>query len=88
MEVRNSFDGHLRFYRLTNLPVSARGPGRGSSPLHGIGLSNVKRTAEKYQGSVDIRTAGDEFIVTVLLQERNTGKPAEASVEKPGEEIW
>ena len=88
MEVRNSFDGHLRFDRLTNLPVSAKGPGRGSSPLHGIGLSNVKRTAEKYQGSVDIRTAGDEFIVTVLLQERNTGKPAEASVEKPGEEIW
>ena len=37
--------------------------------LHGIGLSNVKREAEKYRGNVDIRAEGNEFQVTVLLQE-------------------
>ena len=38
--------------------------------MHGIGLSNVKREAEKYMGDVDIRTENNEFHVTVLLQER------------------
>ena len=48
------------------------GPGSPRTPLmalHGIGLSNVKREAEKYRGSVDIRAEGNEFQVTVLLQE-------------------
>ncbi len=76
LEVRNSFQGDLRFHRHTGLPVSTKeappGPGSPRTPLmalHGIGLSNVKREAEKYRGSVDIRAEGNEFQVTVLLQE-------------------
>ena len=76
LEVRNSFQGDLRFHRHAGLPVSTKeappGPGSPRTPLmalHGIGLSNVKREAEKYRGSVDIRAEGNEFQVTVLLQD-------------------
>jgi sensor histidine kinase YesM len=40
------------------------------APLHGIGLSNVKREAEKYMGDMDFRVKKNEFSVTVMLQER------------------
>ena len=53
----------------TNLPISTKGTGT-SGLLHGIGLSNVKREAEKYMGDVDIKVRKNEFSVTVLLQER------------------
>ena len=36
--------------------------------MHGIGLSNVKREAEKYGGSLDIQINEKEFLVVVLLQ--------------------
>lgn len=73
LEVRNSFDGDIRFHRRTGLPVSTKEAVPPSDPaaltaLHGIGLSNVEREAEKYRGNVDIRTEGNEFHVTVLLQ--------------------
>lgn len=74
LEVRNSFDGKVRFHRHTGLPVSTKeaAPKTGRAEftvLHGIGLSNVKREAGKYRGNVDIRAEGEEFLVTVLLQE-------------------
>nr|WP_304709838.1 sensor histidine kinase [uncultured Acetatifactor sp.] len=74
IEVRNSFDGNVTFHPRTGLPVSSKEarPETGSAMsavLHGIGLSNVKREAEKYRGNVDIKTEGHEFQVTVLLQE-------------------
>ncbi len=76
IEVRNSFDGNVRFDGHTGLPVSTKGPhpipGFGPSmALHGIGLSNVRREAKKYRGNVDIQVRGREFQVTVLLQENS-----------------
>lgn len=65
--VRNSFAGGVRFDPATGLPLSTKG---GDASLHGIGLSNVKREAEKYMGDMEILTEGNEFRVTVLLQER------------------
>ncbi len=38
--------------------------------MHGIGLSNVKREAEKYMGDIDTKIKKSEFSVTVMLQER------------------
>ena len=38
--------------------------------MHGIGLSNVRREAEKYMGELELRTNQREFSATVLLQER------------------
>lgn len=40
--------------------------------MHGIGLSNVRREAEKYMGEVEIETEHHRFSVTVLLQEKRS----------------
>lgn len=68
INVKNSFEGEVTFDTKTNLPLSTRGK---DTALHGIGLSNVKREADKYMGDVDIRARKNEFSVTVLLQERS-----------------
>ena len=73
LEVRNSFDGTIQYHRRTGLPASTKEASPNSSSptlsaLHGIGLSNVRREAEKYRGTVDIRTEENEFLITVLLQ--------------------
>ena len=67
INVKNSFEGEVTFDTKTNLPLSTKGK---DIALHGIGLSNVKREADKYMGDVDIRAKKNEFSVTVLLQER------------------
>ena len=61
------------FDKSTNLPVSTKAPevSGGPAPLHGIGLSNVRREAAKYLGNVDIKVKKNECSVTVLLQERS-----------------
>ena len=35
---------------------------------HGIGLSNIKNTAEKYHGGVDWSVENKKFTLTVMLQ--------------------
>ncbi len=67
INVKNSFKGEVTFDTKTNLPLSTKGK---DIALHGIGLSNVKREADKYMGDVDIRARKNEFSVAVLLQER------------------
>ena len=69
IEVRNSYEGEIVMDANTNLQISTKGDGI-SGHLHGIGLSNVKREAEKYMGDVDIKVKKNEFSVTVMLQER------------------
>ena len=73
ISVKNSFGGEVVFDKSTNLPVSTKAPevSGGPAPLHGIGLSNVRREAAKYLGNVDIKVKKNEFSVTVLLQERS-----------------
>lgn len=71
--VKNSFEGEVAFDKNNNLPVSTKGVdflGKSAS-MHGIGLSNVKHETAKYLGNVDIKIKKNEFIVTVLLQERS-----------------
>lgn len=41
-------------------------------PMHGIGLSNVRREAEKYMGKLELKANQQIFSVTVLLQERSS----------------
>ena len=67
IEVRNSYEGEIVMDAGTDLPISTKGA---SGSLHGIGLSNVKREAEKYMGDLDIKIKKNEFSVTVMLQER------------------
>ena len=73
IEVRNSFEGEISFDRDTHLPISVKNRDAADCcgvSLHGIGLSNVKREAEKYMGDLDIKIKENEFLATVLLQER------------------
>lgn len=73
IEVKNSFEGEIVMNKETKLPISTKENdtvGKRTS-VHGIGLSNVKREAEKYMGDVDIRIGRNEFMITVLLQQRN-----------------
>lgn len=68
IEVKNSFEGEVNFDKRTGLPLTTKDSEAGSF-LHGIGLSNVKKEAEKYMGEMEIRAYGGEFCVTVMLQE-------------------
>lgn len=72
IHVSNSFEGEIYFDKYTGLPLTTKGKScsDGAPFLHGIGLSNVRREAEKYGGSVDIQVKNKEFHVTVLLQQK------------------
>ena len=68
IEVKNSFSGEVVFGQ-DGLPVTTK---QEDAPMHGIGLANVRREAEKYMGELDLKTVQREFFATVLLQERSS----------------
>ena len=68
IEVKNSFVGEVVFGQ-DGLPVTTK---KEDVPMHGIGLSNVRREAEKYMGELELKTVQREFSATVLLQERSS----------------
>ena len=67
IEVKNSFAGEVVFGQ-DGLPVTTK---KEDVPMHGLGLSNVRRAAEKYMGELELKTDRREFSATVLLQERS-----------------
>lgn len=67
IEVKNSFAGEAVFGQ-DGLPATTK---QGDAPMHGIGLPNVRRVAEKYMGGLELKTDRREFSATVLLQERS-----------------
>ena len=67
IEVKNSFAGGVVFGQ-DGLPVTTK---QEDTPMHGIGLSNVRREAEKYMGELELKMDRREFSATVLLQERS-----------------
>lgn len=68
IETQNTFAGKIRFGR-NGLPATTKTM---DAPMHGIGLSNVRRTAEKYMGELDIHLEDQVFGITVMMQERRT----------------
>ena len=68
IRVTNSFEGEVAFDKDSHLPRSTK---TREVPLHGIGLSNVRREALKYMGDMDIKVKKNEFDVTVMLQQKN-----------------
>ena len=68
IEVKNSFASEVVFGQ-DGLPVTTK---QEDAPMHGIGLANVRREAEKYMGELELRTNQFEFSATVLLQERSS----------------
>ena len=61
IEVKNSFSGEVVFGQ-DGLPVTTK---QEDAPMHGIGLANVRREAEKYMGELElpvhVRMLLDEF---------------------------
>ncbi len=71
VEVENSFDGVLEEADADGIPATSKPGGISDIRMeHGIGLKNVKDVAERYFGYMDIRTQGNIFKVTVMLQQR------------------
>ncbi|RKJ82628.1 ATP-binding protein [Butyricicoccus sp. 1XD8-22] len=68
IEVKNSFAGEVVFGQ-DGLPVTTK---QEDAPMHGIGLANVRREAEKYMGELELKAVQQEFFATVLLQERSS----------------
>lgn len=64
LEITNSFDGQIVCERNREFPASRKA----ESGFCGIGLMNVKATAEKYHGTVEWAARGRCFVLTVLLQ--------------------
>ena len=70
LEVENDFAGELHWQPEDHLPATTKPERR----LHGIGLANIRRAAQKYRGDIDIQIAERDgkrrFCLTVMLYER------------------
>lgn len=63
MEVSNPFCGTLAPEGRDGLPKSTK-----EGPEHGFGLANMRRTAQRYYGDLEIRVEDGRFVLTVMLQ--------------------
>ena len=62
--MENSFDGQLVRGRQGEFPVTDKA----DRENHGIGLANIKSTADKYQGTMDFKVKGRVFILSVMMK--------------------
>ena len=69
IKVENSFDGKVVRKKGMEFPATDKP----DKKTHGIGLANIKSTAEKYHGGVDWQAQDGVFTLTVMLKnERST----------------
>ena len=64
LKVENSFDGRVVRRPQNELPVTDKA----DRENHGIGLINIRSTAEKYQGTMDFKVNGRVFILSVMMK--------------------
>ena len=64
IEVENSFNGEVIRKREAEFPVTTKA----DKKIHGIGLTNIKNTAEKYHGGVDWTINQKVFTLSVMLK--------------------
>lgn len=64
LEVENSFEGKIIRDKHTEFPITDKS----DKKVHGIGLSNIKKTVEKYRGGVDWSVENKKFTLTIMLQ--------------------
>lgn len=62
IEIRNSMTGTRTIDEGSGLPVTTKLDG-----MHGFGLSNIRKVAQKYYGDIHIEQDGKEFVLTVML---------------------
>lgn len=72
LEVENSYDGKAIQRNAEGLPKTTKISGRKEQySEHGLGLRNVKETAERYLGGMDIKVKDNAVRVIVLLQQQD-----------------
>lgn len=64
IEVENSFNRKVRRKKQSEFPVTEKSDNR----AHGMGLANIKHTAEKYHGGVDWTAEGKVFMLSVMMK--------------------
>jgi len=64
LKVENSFDGKVVRRPRNEFPVTDKA----DRENHGIGLINIRSTAEKYQGTMDFKVNGRVFILSVMMK--------------------
>lgn len=64
LKIENSFDGRLVKKGQDEFPETVKE----DRESHGIGLSNIKSTARKYQGTMDFKVNGRVFILSVMMK--------------------
>ena len=64
LKVENSFDGRLALKAKEGFPITDKA----DRENHGIGLANIKSTAEKYHGTMDFKVNGRVFILSVMMK--------------------
>ena len=64
IRVENSFDGEVIRRQGAEFPATTKP----DKKVHGIGLTNIKNTAEKYHGGVDWAVKNKVFTLTVMLK--------------------
>lgn len=62
IKIRNSVTGIKTIDEESGLPVTTKTDG-----MHGFGLSNIRKVAQRYYGDIDIEQDGKEFTLTVML---------------------
>lgn len=69
LETENSFDGELIRKARSEFPETSKT----NRETHGMGLMNIKNTAEKYHGAVDWSADGKVFTLSVMMQNKEVG---------------
>ena len=64
LKVENSFDGRVVRRPQNEFPVTDKA----DRENHGIGMVNIKSTAEKYQGAMDFKVNGRVFTLSVMMK--------------------
>ena len=71
--IENSFDGKLKLRTGEDLPITDKK----DKTAHGMGLFNIRSTAEKYGGTMDFQIKDKVFILSVMLKNE---KPKEENL--------
>lgn len=65
-KAENSFNGTLVRKYSEELPKTDKA----DKKSHGIGLANIKSTAEKYEGTMDFKVKGKVFVLSVMMKNK------------------
>lgn len=73
LKIENSFDGKLTLGNRDDLPLT----NKADKNAHGIGLYNIKGTAEKYGGTMDFMVKDKEFVLSIMMKNKNSERSNE-----------